>query len=184
MNDCLEALLQLLPLDRLPRTGWVQGGVPVPESIAGHILGVSHLALALGPRIEPPVDMARLLTLCLIHDAPEAWLGDIPRSGSQLLAAGSKPAAEHAAAEKLLTPLDPGLHKAFWDYQAGDSREARLVKLIDKLQLGVQLLAYLRAGQRGLDDFVESVRATGCDEFPPAEEFKRALLGRIEEILD
>jgi putative hydrolases of HD superfamily len=184
MNDCLDALLQLLPLDRLPRSGWVQGGVPNPESIAGHILGVSHLALALGPRVEPPLDMARLLTLCLVHDAPEAWLGDIPKRGSELLPAGSKASAEHSAAGALLSPLSPDLPKAFWDYQAGDSPEARLAKVCDKLQLGIQLYAYLRAGQRGLKEFVETVGAVDCGEFAVAEEFKRALVDRIGQITD
>lgn len=183
MTGPLQALLALVPLDRLPRTGWLQRGVPVPESVAGHTLGVAQVALALAPREEPPLDVDRVVALCLVHDAPEALTGDLPRSGSRHLPAGAKAGAERAAAEELLEPLHP-LALARWrEYAAGETREARFARLCDRLQLGVRLLAYLRAGQRGLDDFLATVRGADAGEFPAAAAFHGELLAALQEAL-
>jgi putative hydrolase of HD superfamily len=181
MSELLQALLALVPLDRLPRTGWLQRGVAVPESLAGHSLGVAQVALALAPREEPPLDVDRVLALCLVHDAPEALTGDLPRSGSRHLPAGAKATAEAAAAAELLAPLHPLALERWAEYAAGETREARFARLCDRLQLGVRLLAYLRSGQRGLEDFVETVRGTDPGEFPAASAFHADLLAALED---
>ena len=149
----LEPLLALLALDRLPRTGWIQRGVPEPESIAGHVLGTAHLALALAPRVEPALDQGRVLVMVLVHDAPEALTGDLPKAASELLPPGAKQAMESGAAERLFLPHAPDSVAAFREYQAQETREARFARLCDRLQLGVRLVGYRRSGQRGLDEF-------------------------------
>ena len=176
MRDILRALLALVPLDRLPRTGWIQRGVATPESIAGHTLGAAHLALTLAPRVEPPLDVDRVVALAVVHDVPEASLGDIPRSGAEALPEGAKRAGERRAAEALLGPLGEAARARYEEFDLGETREARLAALCDKLQLGVRLLAYERAGQRGLEEFWGTLRALDCTEFPPADLFRAALL--------
>ena len=57
----VDALVGLDTLADLPRTGWLQHGVAVPESIAGHTVGVAHVALALAPRVEPALDVDRVV---------------------------------------------------------------------------------------------------------------------------
>ena len=71
LRATLDALLALVPLESLPRTGWIQRGVATPESIAGHVLGTGFVALALAPRVEPPLDVDRVVSLCAVHDAPD-----------------------------------------------------------------------------------------------------------------
>ncbi len=176
METLLRALLALVPLDRLPRTGWIQRGVASPESIAGHALGAAHLALGLAPRVEPPLDVDRVVALAVIHDAPEASLGDIPRSGSRALPEGAKREGERRAAELLLTPLGETARERYEEFDLGETREARLAYLCDRLQLGVRLLAYERAGQRGLEEFWGTIEGLDCSEFPPAEALRGALL--------
>ncbi len=170
----LEPLLRLLSLDGLPRTGWALAGVPRPESIAGHVLGTAHLALALGPRIDPPIDLGRLLALVLVHDIPEAASGDLPLPASRALPPGAKEAMEDSLASALAAPL--GLGDLWGEYQLGESREARLAHLCDKLQLGVRLVGYLRAGQLGLDEFRQGLETLDCSEFPPANELLQEIL--------
>jgi len=181
MRATLEALLKLVPLDRLPRTGWVQHGVTVPETVAGHLVGVAHLALALAPRVEPALDVDRVVTLALVHDAGEALLGDLPRSGSRHLPVGAKQEAEARAAEEILGPCHATALARYREVQAIESREARFTRLCDRLQLGLRLLAYLRSGARGLEDFEATVRAIDCGEFEAAAEFHRELLGALDE---
>jgi len=62
----LEPLLQLLNLDHLPRNGWLMAGIPHPESIAAHSLGTALVALALGPRVSPELDVDRAVALAVV----------------------------------------------------------------------------------------------------------------------
>jgi len=178
----LDALLDLLALDRLPRTGWILAGVPAPESVAAHSLGAALIALALAPAVAPGLDVDRAVALCAVHDAPEAWLGDVPRRGADRLPAGAKRAAESAVAGELLGALSGTALERFEEYQAGKTREARFARLCDKLHLGLRLCGYVRSGQRGLDDFAAGLSALDCAEFPPCAELQRELLVALADL--
>ena len=179
----LSTLTALVALDHLPRTGWLLRRVPAPESVAGHILGTAQVALALAPRVEPGLDLGKVLSIALMHDAPEAWSGDLPRPGARHLPAGAKAAMEDAIARTELEPMGSWCLAAQAEYQAGESREARFVRLCDRLQLGVRLVAYLETGQRGLDDFVQGLLELDASEFPPAESLANELRARLRELI-
>lgn len=178
----LEALLDLIPLDHMPRTGWVVRGIPQPESVAGHILGASYLALALAPQIDPPVDLERLLCLILVHDAPEASCGDLPRPAAQHLPPGAKAGMERGIAQGLLGSISKDALSAWEEFEAGETREARLGKLCDQLQLGVQLLNYRRMGYRGLEEFEVGIRSLTATEFPAAAALQQDILTALAEL--
>ena len=182
--DLLTALLALQKLEHLPRTGWCQRGIDPPESIAAHVAGVSQVALALAPRVAPAISLGRVLTLVTVHDAPEALLGDLPRTAKKLLPNGAKAEAEERAADELLGALSPEARDAFREYVAGETREARFAQLCDRLQLGLRLLAYLRSGRRGLDDFVAGLERLDAPEFAPCEELREALCRAVREALE
>lgn len=175
----LDALLALQPLESLPRTGWIQRGIAAPESIGDHVLGACFIVLALGPRVEPPLDVERALSLVLVHDAPEALLGDLPRSANELLPPGAKAEAESRAAARILPPLSELAHARFVEYQAGATREARFARVCDRLHLGVRMIGYLRSGARGLGDFAQTVAALDCSEFAPALALHREILAAL-----
>jgi putative hydrolase of HD superfamily len=174
----LDALLGLCPLDSLPRTGWLLRGVQPAESVAGHILGVAHVALALAPRVEPALDLGRVLAIAVVHDAPEAASGDLPRPAAAHLPPGAKRSMEDALARELVAPLSSEAAEAWRDCVEGASREARFVKACDVLQLGVRLLALERAGHGGLEEFWEHLAAADFAEFPPAEALRTAIEDR------
>jgi 5'-deoxynucleotidase YfbR-like HD superfamily hydrolase len=175
----LAALLALQPLEWLPRTGWVMNGLAAPETIAGHLLGACHAVLALGPRVDPKIDVERALALALVHDAPEARIGDWPRSAAKLLPEGTKARVEEAAAREVLGNLSPFAIDLFVEYRAQTSREARFARVCERLQLGVRLAGYRRLGIGGLEDFAETVRALDCSEFAPAEALQREILAEV-----
>lgn len=172
----LASLLALVPLDDLPRTGWTLRGIESPESVAGHILGVAHVALALGPHMTPALDLGRVLAMALVHDAPEAVTGDLPRPAARHLPSGAKKAMEAGVARELLSPLSSAATDAYAEYIDQGTREARFVKLCDKIQLGVRLVAYEQAGRRGLNEFWSGL-ALGDDsaDFPAAQDLLQAL---------
>lgn len=180
----LETLLKTTPLGDLPRTGWIQAGLGHVESVAAHSHGVCLLVLAMGTEVnrsreatgEDPLDIDRAVSLAAVHDLGEALLGDIPKSGSELLPPGAKATAERAAAEGLGAALSEVTLARWREFAAGESSEARLARICDKLQMGLKALALLRRGARGLDDFRSSIAAVDCAEFKACSTLKAQLL--------
>jgi putative hydrolase of HD superfamily len=181
-SPLLDALLCLQSLQDLPRTGWIQRGIRSSETIAGHILGTCELVLALGPRVDPPLDTDRAVALAVVHDAPEALLGDLPRTASELLPEGAKRTAEEHAARRVLGPLSDLALARFAEHAGGETREARFARVCDRLQLGVRLLGYRRSGLDGLQDFEVTLRELDCGEFAPARALQAELLGELARL--
>jgi len=178
----LEALLPLLVLDRLPRTGWLLAGIAAPESVAAHSLGTALVVLSLAPRVLPALDVDRAVSLAVLHDAPEALLTDLPRSAAELLPADAKVEAERRAAWRLLGPLSE-LAEARWsEFRAQETREARLVRLCDQLHLGVRWIGYRRTGALGLGEFRAGLERLECREFAPCEELRSEILAAAGEL--
>ncbi len=168
---------RLLPLKRLPRTGWLQRSVSQPESIADHEWGVALLALLTSTAV-PGVDREQLLTIAILHDLGEALLGDLPHTARDLLGAATKRDAERAAIQQLIGTL-PGAEALLASYEAyveGSTPEARLVKGLDRIELLVQTLDYERGGNRALGDFWAVAEDPWDDEFPLLREMALALL--------
>ena len=167
---------QVAALKLLPRTGWLQRGVASAESVAEHTFGVAVLALLVGDTLAG-VDRGKLLEIALLHDIAEALLTDLPSSARRLLGADEKRAAEERAIEELFAGLpNRSAYLALWqEYAAGASAEARLVKLLDRLEMLAQALAYERAGSRGLAEFWAGAGEGWGDEFPIVRAFAASL---------
>ncbi|MBX0328769.1 HD domain-containing protein [Oscillochloris sp. ZM17-4] len=166
---------RIMSLKLLPRTGWLQRGMRDVESIAEHTFAVATLAMLVGDQL-PGIDRGRLLAIALLHDIAEALIGDLPASARRLFGAEAKRAAERRAMVEMFAEM-PQLDEylALWDeYCAGGSREARLVKALDHLEMLAQALAYEQAGSRALGEFWEDA-GDKLSEFP----LVRALADRL-----
>lgn len=158
---------RLLTLKLLPRTGWLQRGVVNVESIAEHTFGVATLALFIGDMI-PDLDRGRLLSIALLHDMAEALVGDLPFSARRLFGSEAKHQAEQRGMVELLhTMPNAAEYLMLWEeYAEGTSREARLIKQLDRVEMLTQALAYEQAGSRAMGEFWEDVDEGWSDEFP------------------
>jgi putative hydrolase of HD superfamily len=158
---------RLLALKLLPRTGWLQRGQATPESVADHTFGVASLALFIGDQI-PDIDRGRLLSMALLHDMAEALCGDLPVGARRYFGAEAKREAERRAMLELLQDVpNAEQYMELWDdYTARASREARLLKQLDRLEMLAQALAYERAGNRAMAEFWEDIDEGWSDEFP------------------
>jgi len=124
------------------RRGWVKKlGLTAPESVADHSYRTALMAMVISD--SRGLDTGRALRLALLHDLPEAVVGDAmpeERSGRR------KTAIETKAMEDLLSELPPGLralYKDAWkDFVDGKSEEARLVRQLDKLEMAIQAWEY------------------------------------------
>jgi len=152
-NDTLlDLLLETQALDRVPRFGYLIRGVDNPESVTEHSWHVLFLVWVLADHL-PDVDRARALDLAMVHDLAELRLGDLARTASRYFPPGAKQQAESAAMTEILAPLPGKNHKLLTEYQAGHSREARLVKACDKLQLMIKVAVYESWGATGMTRF-------------------------------
>lgn len=149
-------LLETLALKDLPRAGWVRAGVARPESVAAHSWGVAWLVLALCP---PTVDRGRALAIAVLHDLPEARVGDLTPHDN--VPAAQKSAAETQALGGLLDGVpNAGELKQLWhEYEHAASAEGRFVKACDKLDMALQALRYQSDQGLALDEFVDSALA-------------------------
>jgi len=124
------------------RRGWVKKlRLTNPESVADHSYRTALMAMVISD--SRGLDTERALRLALLHDLPEAVVGDAmpeERSGPR------KTAIETKAMEELLSALPPGLrslYQATWlEFVNGTSEEARLVRQLDKLEMAIQAWEY------------------------------------------
>ena len=147
-----DRLLEYLALKQLPRTGWVRSNVEHPESVAAHSWGMAILALRLAPK---ELDLIKVLSMCLVHDLPEIIVGDLtPYDNTTNKAEMERNAMKQLAPEWL---------ELFEEYEVGESKEAKFVKQIDKLDMGLQAILY--QNEQGLDlaEFLASAKAKILD---------------------
>jgi putative hydrolase of HD superfamily len=133
----VAALAQIaFRLKHTDRAGWLRVGIDPPESVAAHSWGMALLALAVCPA---HLDRERVLALCILHDVAEAIIGDItPHDG---VSRQEKRDRERSAAATLLGP-HPELWGLWEDYEQQRTDEAKLVKQLDRLDMGLQAQLY------------------------------------------
>lgn len=156
IESLLKTLLHGNQLKRTVRTGWVQRGVPNPESVAAHSYGVAFIALVLAGRVDGPIDLGRLLAMAVLHDLPEGVTTDIPTPAWRHLPPGSKGVVERQVMEMIMAGWDvTGGLMALWDeLHALETAEARLVHDADKLDMFLQALVYQeQTGNQKLQEF-------------------------------
>ncbi|MGH2551746.1 MAG: HD domain-containing protein, partial [Thermomicrobiales bacterium] len=178
-----------LKLKSTPRMGWLDRGVPAAEveSVAAHSFQTALLAW-LAAAADPTLDRDRILKLALIHDLPEAIIGDwtpydrhdIPDSNSDRAAwraffdrrhirsasgQAEKKAAERDALNVMLADLTGNARvelAALWhELNEGLTAEARFVKQADSLEAYLQSRAYLETdAERPMASFAAEIEET------------------------
>jgi len=166
-DPALAAYLRLMRLKRLYRQGWLKRGLPeqLCESVAEHSFGTALLALLLaGPGGEAGdfghIDVGHATLLALIHEMGESYAGDItPVDGV------SRESKERLEREAIMKALDGHPDRewllALWEeFEEGLSPEARFVRQLDRLEMGLQAALQEAEGFPGMAEFFESARRT------------------------
>ena len=152
----LDLLLQANQLKRVPRTGWLMRGLVDTESVSDHTFGVAFIALVLAEMAEAPVDVAKLLTVALIHDLAESILGDVPSPALSYFPPGAKETAEAEVLDEMVDGLPRLAHWRGWwrEFANGSSVESQLVRDADRLDMLIQAYVYEQTtGNRWLEEF-------------------------------
>jgi putative hydrolase of HD superfamily len=139
-EDLAKVLAFITAAERLKdteRSGWTSTGRP--DTVAAHTWRLCLMALTFHSAF-PETDLARLLSICIVHDLGEAVHGDIPAPNQG--ARGSKSAGERADLVAFLASLPEQLRADFvalWDeYEAATTPEAKLAKALDKFETIIQ----------------------------------------------
>lgn len=154
----IETYFQFVHLKQLYRQGWLKRGVPPErcESVAEHTLGVAVLAMLLADTAFPELDPLKVLRMALLHDFGEIGAGDFtPVDG---VSAEEKHRLEKESVLNALSGLSNGAdYLAVWEeYEKAQSPEARFVRQIDRLEMGLQASIYEMQGLLGTDEFLQS----------------------------
>ena len=128
--------------------------------MADHSFGVAVLSLFEGTRRGYNVE--RLLTLALIHDLEEAITGDLTPEDKNGLGWKKVHSLRKAARTQIANsvPMEQRVqYEHMWrDLETGRTREARLVKDLDRFEMLLQARRYARLGapRRQLEKFYKS----------------------------
>lgn len=147
------------------------------ESVADHSWRLALMAMLAAREVED-VDETKLIKLCLVHDLGEAVTGDVPA----FLKTRADEEAESASITEVFAPLgEPersGLIALWREFEAQETREARLARALDKLEA---LIAHNEAPLSSWLPLEYELQLTygqkECAEF----EFTRELRKAVEE---
>ena len=138
-------------LKQTKRTGWTKYKEITSrvESVADHSFRIALMAFVFGlqqeeDKEEKVLDVQKLVTMALVHDIAESIVGDItPHCG---ISKEEKNTLEVEAMEKLKETLGDvageTIETLWLEYENGSSREARVVKELDKLEMLLQASEY------------------------------------------
>ena len=163
-------------LKRTPRAGWVEVGIYQPESVADHIFRTTILCM-LYADIEG-LDPLKLLRMALIHDLPEAIIGDLTPSKKT----AETKEKEGIAINQILNLLPKRQRETYiavWnEYMEGKTGEAQAVRQLEKIEMALQAKEYEKAGSasKSLQRFIKS-----AEEATSWPELKRLLSFISEE---
>lgn len=149
----IRLFVEIHPLDRVPRAGYVLRGVPEPESVAAHSHFVALLTLLVCDACPGQFDRDKALTMAIMHDLAEARLMDIPMTVSDAYLKSAKHDAEQAIFDDLLA----GFPERYGDYhrelREAATPEARLIRGLDKAQMMLKIVMYQKEGRGRLGEF-------------------------------
>ena len=153
MNRITEFLFETMLLKRVHRTGYQFLG-PGKESVAEHTFGVMCIAWTMA-QLTRDVDQRRLLVMCLVHDLPEARLGDINYVQKQYVTANEKRAVAHMTQG---LPFGQEIERLIDEFNDGQTLEARLARDADQLAFMLDLKALSDMGYTAPQKWAEHVR--------------------------
>lgn len=147
-NDQWYHIIQLYyhfnRLKNIYRKGWLDHGIPphLCESVADHTGGTAFLVMIITNQFDLGLNTEKLLKMALIHDLAESKLGDItPREKERYQA---KAEQEIQVITDWFSGIPGGKHfiALFKDFEHQESKEARFLKKIDKIEMMLQAIVY------------------------------------------
>ena len=153
MDRIAEFLFETMLLKRVRRTGYQFLG-PGKESVAEHTFSVMCIAWTLA-RLTPQADEGRLLAMCLVHDLPEARMGDLNYVQKQYVTANEKKVVDHMTHG---LPFGSDVHSLLDEFNAHETIESRLAQDADQLAFLLDLKSLSDMGYTAPDKWAGYIK--------------------------
>jgi putative hydrolase of HD superfamily len=149
MKRIAEFMLEACFLKQMPRTGYQYLGAG-RESVAEHVYAATMIAFVFA-QLTPEADAQRLMSMCLLHDLPEARTGDLNYVQKQYVEAND----DKALADTLENlPFRQDVTELINEFNAGETLEARLAHDADQLALIADLKHQKAIGHKTADTWL------------------------------
>ena len=153
MKAIADLLFEAKILKNIPRTGFAFLGAG-RESVAEHSFTAAFIAFVMS-RMEPEVNGQRLVSMCLLHDLPEARIGDLNYVQKKYVTADDDRAIA-AVVENL--PFDNDIAELLAEFNGQQTREARLAHDADQLAFILDLKSISDVGGKTPEKWLPVVR--------------------------
>lgn len=137
-------LYEMGHLKNLPRAGWLLLGIPQPESVAEHSFRVAVVGITLAAL--DGADTGRTAALCLMHDAHETRIGDVPSVGRAYVTTAAPEAVTKDQTSRMPHETAKALQELTAEYEATETAESRLAHDADKIETLLQAIEYQGQG--------------------------------------
>lgn len=156
MNLNISFLQYIGKLKEVTRAGWGNYNIKNPENVADHSFRTAVLAMMFGKKLG--VNETKLIKMALLHDVGESITGDIiqERGRKEIIPQKKKIEKEKKAVAKIVRAMEGGkeIFDLWFEYANGKTKEARILKQLDKIEMVLQALEYeKRKTPKKLDEF-------------------------------
>ena len=133
-------------LKKIPRQGWIDKlSIDKPESVADHTFSMAIIGMIFSDLGN--YNTEKILKIILLHDLAESITGDMT---PEQISKEEKIILENNTIKKILNDLPPSLQKQYrvlWEeYQSNNSKEAKIIHQLDKLEMALQAKIYFNEG--------------------------------------
>ena len=152
-------------MKKIPRQGWIDKlSVNHPESVADHVFSMAIMGMIFSDLENQ--DTEKILKIILLHDLAESIMGDMT---PDQISKEEKIVLENKTMKNILKNLPPSIQKQYgllWEeYQSNNSKEAKIVHQLDKLEMALQAKIYFNEGypEEKLTSFFNSSKSEITD---------------------
>ena len=171
VDNIIDAMFSLHPLERVPRAGFLLRGVTEPETVAAHSHALALLTLLVCNEYPEDFDSAKAVEMALIHDLQEVSTMDIPLPAGNDAFRAAKETAEEEIFNGLFSRVSPKIRERYAEFKRSETLEARLVRGLDKVQMMIKVACYEREGRGYLEEFWNNRRNFPDFGVPVLQEF-------------
>ena len=152
MKNIANLLFEAKMLEEIPRSGFHFLGSG-KESIAEHTFSTTFIAYVLA-QLEPEVNALKLISMCLVHDLPEARIGDLNTVQKTYVTANEARALQDTTAG---LPFGTAITDLMQEFNQNSSVEAKLAHDADQIALILELKYLSDIGYRPPDTWLPHV---------------------------
>lgn len=131
-------------LKQIPRAGWLLLRIANPESVAEHSARVGLVGIVLAAM--EGADVGHAAAMCLLHDAHETRIGDVPSVGRAYVRTADPEAVTAHQTAGMPDDAAKVVQDLVAEYEAAETLEARVAKDADKIETLLQATEYLAQG--------------------------------------